>query len=70
MQAQRIPALPIQTNRSCDLMLYGASTLVLFYKTFQSPYSYTPIGCVDNPSEFETALGRNSITVKFEQANE
>lgn len=54
------------TIRTGDLMLYGSNCLVLFYETFSSPYSYTRIGCVDNPSGLVAALGFGSINVIFE----
>ncbi|HXW06448.1 MAG TPA: cyclophilin-like fold protein [Vicinamibacterales bacterium] len=40
-----------------DLMMYGSSTLVLFYKSFSTTYSYTNIGRVDNPEGLDAALG-------------
>lgn len=48
-----------------DLMLYGPQTLVVFYKSFQSAYSYTRLGHVDDTSGFEKAVGRDTATINF-----
>lgn len=49
-----------------DIMLYGSSSLVLFYETFSPAYSYTRIGRIDDVSSLRAAVGTESITVKFE----
>lgn len=53
------------TIRNGDLLLYGSKTVVIFYETFHSSYSYTPLGHVDNPEDLGKALGRDSSRVFF-----
>ena len=59
------PADPGTINTG-DLMLYGSATVVLFYKTFSTPYSYTRLGRIENTLELANVLGSGSVQVKFE----
>ena len=59
----KLPSKPSNPKRinAGDVMLYGDNCIVIFYKSFDTPYSYTKIGHIDNLPD----LGSGSITVKF-----
>jgi hypothetical protein len=62
--------LPVHASRpgtihEGDVMLYGSDTIVVFYSTFQSSYTYTPLGRVDDPAGLAQALGKGSVRVVF-----
>jgi hypothetical protein len=62
-----LPAKPVRpgTIRDGDLMLYGTNTVVLFYRTFDSPYPYTRLGRVDDPDGLARALGPRGARVRL-----
>ncbi len=62
----------LPTDASCpgtihagDILLYGNNCVVVFYKTFNTGYSYTRIGKIMDPEGLESALGSGSVSVRF-----
>jgi hypothetical protein len=63
-------ALPANASRpgtisNGDLMLWGADTLVVFYLTFDSAYSYTRLGRIDDAAALPQSLGRGQVRIAF-----
>ncbi|MBQ8693337.1 MAG: hypothetical protein IJ520_09350 [Synergistaceae bacterium] len=54
-------SLPVQSSKpkaisAGDIKLYGSNCLVIFYKSFTTSYSYTPLGKIINVNGLEDAL--------------
>lgn len=63
-------SLPVKTEdigriKAGDIMLYGNNCLVVFYESFDTSYSYTKLGYIENPDGLAQALGKDSVTIKF-----
>lgn len=48
-----------------DIMLYGDDCLVVFYKDFNTAYSYTRLGYIESPDSFLKDTGTENISVTF-----
>lgn len=53
------------TIRTGDLLLWGSCTVVVFFQTFDSPYSYTRLGRLDDPIGMAQVHGRGDVRVVF-----
>ena len=51
-----------------DIKLYGSNCLVVFYESFNTSYSYTNLGTVDDVDSFISELGNGSVTITFDVA--
>ena len=51
-----------------DIKLYGSNCLVVFYESFNTSYSYTNLGTVDDVDSFVSELSNGSVTITFDVA--
>lgn len=63
-------SLPAQAQKvgkinAGDIMLFGNDCLVVFYKSFNTSYSYTRLGRITNAAALEKAVGRGSVQMNF-----
>lgn len=64
--------LPVNSERvgsikKGDIMLYGSNCIVVFYESFNTPYSYTKIGYIESTDNLAAALGKGSVSVSFKK---
>ena len=65
-------ALPTKAERvgqieSGDLMLYGEDCVVLFYDSFSTNDSYTPLGRVEDTEGLKEAVGEGAVTITVQE---
>lgn len=62
-----LPSEPemVESIQAGDIMLFDSSCVVLFYDSFDTPYSYTRIGRVKDPSGLKEAVGEGDCQVSF-----
>lgn len=55
----------VQRIEAGDVLLWQGDTIVVFYESFATPYSYTRLGKISDNSALKTALDKGSVTVSF-----
>ena len=63
----RLPSAPENVGKisAGDVMLFGDNCLVVFYKSFQTSYSYTKIGRIIENTVLGTLSEADSVTAVF-----
>ncbi len=65
-----LPTAPerVGSIRAGDILLFGDNCVVVFYQSFDTPYSYTRIGRIHVPEGLADALGGSDVDVRFDLA--
>lgn len=50
-----------------DVMLYGDRTLVIFYRSFETSYSYTRIGKILESEELAKVVGDSAVEIEIQK---
>jgi hypothetical protein len=59
-----------ETIHAGDLMLFGSSCIVLFYQTFPTQYTYTPIAHLDDASGLAECVGTGDVDAQIAVATD
>lgn len=59
-------AQKVHTVQAGDIMLFQENCLVIFYKTFSTPYTYTKIGHIQDAKMLHALQSTSSIQVKIQ----
>ncbi|KAF1298688.1 hypothetical protein BAU15_10705 [Enterococcus sp. JM4C] len=70
--AEELPtnSTPINRIEKGDVMLFGSDCLVIFYKSFETSYSYTRIGKIKNPEELSFLENEKTVRISIEEQKE
>lgn len=56
----------VRKIQSGDIMLFSSNCLVIFYKDFETSYSYTRLGYIEDRKRFKEVIENGSVEVRLE----